>query len=78
MLNPRDDIYKPNGSEEVDTGQDEVNFILVTIDSALRKDGKEWVGCSADYPILCELALDWCRDNSEMHIEAFKAFKGYK
>jgi hypothetical protein len=79
LVNPKDDIYTPEGEEAFDRGQDEVNFTQVEIKIAmsLGRDGMQ-ITNSATLASLNEICLDWCRDEPSMHIEAFKQAKSQK
>lgn len=80
LLNPKDDIYRPDGEPSFDKGQDEVNFRQVWIKSVLkRRMSGDWHGVlESEFELINELVLDWCRDTPEMHIQAFKAAKRHK
>jgi hypothetical protein len=79
VLNPKDDIYNPDGSPAPDRGQDEVNFRQVKITASVLL-GKKFspIVESSVLAQLEEMCLDWCRDDGGMHMEAFKQFKCYK
>jgi hypothetical protein len=79
VVNPRDDIYTSDGQPATDRGQDEVNFMLAQMTEMVMLSPH--FGQVEDQPTkarLEEACLDWCRDDAEMHIEAFKQFKGHK
>lgn len=82
LVNPSDDIYRPNGEPAPDRGQDEVNFLCANIKYALYFNEAEntWYSIPDQGMLaeLCEQCLDWCRDTPEMHTEAFKQAKGHK
>jgi hypothetical protein len=79
IVNPTWDIYDKQGNPKFDEGKDEVNFVFATVKNGLEMNNKtgDWVGvCWSEHLVLAELALDWCRDNPLMHMEAFKDWKG--
>lgn len=81
LYNPKAEIYNNSGDITSDRGQDEVYFRQVWIKNGIELGTNTNISMSDTYWIggeLDEVCLDWCRDNPEMHIEAFKHAKGYK
>lgn len=79
LANPRDDIYTPDGAPAPDRGQDEVNFLMVQLTESVQLTPK--FSPVIESAMLAELeaaCLDWCRDNGDAHMEAFKQAKGHK
>lgn len=79
LINPKDDIYTPEGADAVDRGQDEVNFrqVQIKIVMMLGLKGMQ-ITNPATIAELEEICLDWCRDEPSLHMQAFKQAKGHK
>jgi len=76
VLNARDGIYVPEGMEQIDRPQDDVNFVLVQMTDSVRVLPK--FSPIVDSAILARLeedCLDWCRDDIEVYEMALKDYR---
>lgn len=80
LINPKDSIYSPDGYSVVDRGQDEVNFTVVWPKVVIELSSRKNINFLEidDVDAFCEALIDYCTFTPEMHMEAFKHFKGHK
>ena len=79
IVNAQSDIYSADGQQAPERGQDEVNFMLAQMTDIIMLS--PYFGPIEDQETkarLEEACLDWCRDDAEIHTEAFKRFKETK
>lgn len=77
-INPDAKLWRSDGSDAPDIGQDFVNFYYINITKAtnLEFNSNSFLVDTVDERInLSEVLLAWCNHNTELHIEAFKQWK---
>lgn len=80
-LYPAAELWRPDGSDMPDVAQDRVHFYYVKIRSAVNMESNSnalHTDTIDEMLNLTDCILEWCNENDDLHIEAFKQWKKAK